>query len=144
MKFPRNARIFRGQFDATPYASVFFLMLMFVLLGSLLYTPGVRVELPAAGDLPGTDQPTVAVAMDAGGHYFFENQMVAPDALLTRLREATNRAGVPLTLVVRADKAVTEEKLIGLAMLAWQAGIQNLLLATMPNTLATSKPAAIP
>jgi len=144
MKFPRNARIFRGQFDATPYASVFFLMLLFVLVGSLTYTPGVRVELPVAGDLPGTDQPTVAVALDAGGHYFFENQMIAREELQSRLHDAVAGAGGPLTLVVRADKSVTEDKLVALAMLARRAGIRDLLLATRPNNLVVTPPAHMP
>ena len=69
MKFPRNARIFRGQLDAAPFVSVFFLLVIFVLLfslpGSLLHTAGVRVELPVSGNapLPGTDHPTISVAM---------------------------------------------------------------------------------
>ena len=46
MKFPRNARILRGQLDFAPFASVFFLVIIFVSLGSLVYTPGVRVEVP--------------------------------------------------------------------------------------------------
>ncbi|MFO1475154.1 MAG: biopolymer transporter ExbD [Verrucomicrobiota bacterium] len=144
MKFPRNARIFRGQFDATPYASVFFLMLMFVLLGSLLYTPGVRVELPSADaeGLPGTDQPTLSVAVDAAGRFYYENQAIAADALQSRLKSAAAAAGVPMTLVVRADKSVTEEKLIRLALLARQAGIQTLLLATLPQPLPAA--AALP
>jgi hypothetical protein len=41
MKFPRNARIFRGQLDAAPFAIVFSCLLLFLLLSSLLYTPGV-------------------------------------------------------------------------------------------------------
>ena len=45
MKFPRNARITRGLQDAAPYASVFFLLVLFVMLGSLVYTPGVQVPL---------------------------------------------------------------------------------------------------
>ena len=50
MKFPRNARIFRGQLDAAPFASVFFLLVIFVMLGSVLQTPGVRVDLPQAAN----------------------------------------------------------------------------------------------
>ena len=42
MKFPRNARIFRGQLDAAPFAAVFFLLVIFMMLGSLVYTPGAR------------------------------------------------------------------------------------------------------
>ena len=57
MKFPRNARIFRGRLDVAPFAAVFFLLATFLLLGSLVYTPGVRLELPEADDLPGTDKP---------------------------------------------------------------------------------------
>jgi biopolymer transport protein ExbD len=50
MRFPRQAKIFRGQLDAAPVAGVVFLLLIFMQLGSLLYTPGVLVHLhnPAA------------------------------------------------------------------------------------------------
>lgn len=40
MRFARNARIFRGQLDAAPFAAVFFLLVIFMMLGSLVYTPG--------------------------------------------------------------------------------------------------------
>jgi hypothetical protein len=40
MKFPRNARIFRGQLDAAPFAAVLFLLVIFLMLGSLVYTTG--------------------------------------------------------------------------------------------------------
>jgi len=74
MKFPRNARIFRGQLDAAPFAAVLFLLVIFLMLGSLVYTPGVPLQLPVANDLPGTDKPTIAVAIDGNGRLFFENQ----------------------------------------------------------------------
>jgi biopolymer transport protein ExbD len=73
MKFPRNARIFRGQLDAAPFATVFFLLVIFLMLGSLVYTPGVRLNLPTGENLPGTDRPSVAVAMDANGRLYYEN-----------------------------------------------------------------------
>jgi hypothetical protein len=34
MKFPRRTRLLRNPFDATAYAAVFFLMVIFVSLGS--------------------------------------------------------------------------------------------------------------
>jgi len=34
MKFPRNARIFRGQLDAAPFAAVFFLLVLLLMLGT--------------------------------------------------------------------------------------------------------------
>jgi len=133
MRFPRNARIFRGQLDFTPFASVFFLLVIFVMLGGLVYTPGVRIQLPVANDLPGTDQPTVRVAMDAAGRLFFQNQLIEPDQLRSHLREEVERTGESLTLVVYADKELTQEKLERLLSLARAAGIQEALLARLPR-----------
>jgi hypothetical protein len=45
MRFARHARIFRGPLDAAPVAAVLMLLMMFMLLGSLVYTPGVLVDL---------------------------------------------------------------------------------------------------
>jgi biopolymer transport protein ExbD len=133
MKFPRNARIFRGQLDAAPFAAVFFLLVLFLMLGSLMYTPGVRLELPLADELPGTDKLTVSVAIDAGGRYYYENQLVQEKDLGTLLRRAVFASSEPLTLVVYADRAVTTEMLVRTSMLARSVGITNGLLATLPR-----------
>ncbi len=45
MRFARHARIFRGPLDPAPMASVLLLLMIFMLLGSMLYTPGVLVEV---------------------------------------------------------------------------------------------------
>ena len=82
MKFPRNARIFRGQLDAAPFAAVFFLMLMFLWLAALVYTPGVPLQLPIADGLPGTDKASVSVTIDAHGRLYYDNQpMLEPEAV---------------------------------------------------------------
>jgi biopolymer transport protein ExbD len=138
MKFPRNARIFRGQLDAAPFAAVFFLLVIFLLLGSLVYTPGVRLELPVADNLPGTDKPTVAVAIDANGRWYFENEAVEEGGLRGRLSELVSASAEPPTLIVQADKAVTTEMLVRLSMLARGVGITNGVLATLPRPLSPS------
>ena len=67
MKLPRNVKIFRGQLDAAPFASVAFLLLIFLVLQSkLVFTPGLllRIDAPEVPlDLPGTANPTVVVAV---------------------------------------------------------------------------------
>jgi biopolymer transport protein ExbD len=45
MRFARHARIFRGPLDPAPMASVLLLLIIFMLLGSMLYTPGVLVKV---------------------------------------------------------------------------------------------------
>ena len=144
MKFPRNVRIFRGQLDMAPFAAVFFLLVIFVMLGSLVFTPGVRIQLPVADNLPGTDRPTVTIAVDAGGRLFFENQSIGEDELKSRLQAAAKNSREPLTLVVQADKAVTYETLVHLTLLARDAGITDALLATLPPLIAPPAESARP
>ncbi len=137
MKFPRNIRLLRNPFDVAPFAAVFFLLVMFLMVAALLPTPGLPLQLPVASDLPGTDQPRVAVAIDAGGRYYFANQLVSGAQLKSKLTAAVKNSRAPLTLVIHADKAVTYEQLVRLTLLAHGAGIQNALLATLPRIVST-------
>jgi len=138
MKFPRSARIFRGHLDFAPFASVFFLLLLFALLGTLVYTPGLKVglDLPQADNLTGTDQPTIAVAVDAAGRYYYENRPVDENELGASLKTAAGKSAEPLTLLVQADKAVAYDYLLRLTLLARNAGITNSLFAVLPRVFA--------
>ena len=135
MKFPRNSRLLRSSFDMAPFAAVLFLLVIFLMLGAFLPTSGLPLRLPVANDLPGTDQPTVAVAVDAKGRFYFANQIVAEDKLKSALKTAVQKSHAPLTLVIRADQAVTYDQLIHLALLARDAGIRSALLATLPRVV---------
>ena len=134
MKFPRNAKIFRGHLDATPFAGVFFCLLIFVLLGTLVYTPGVHINLPeSASALSGVDGPVVAVAVDPNGQFYFNNQIIQAASLQQHLRAEAARQNEPLTLVVLADRAVTQEQLGRLWDLAARAGIKQIHQAVLPR-----------
>jgi biopolymer transport protein ExbD len=140
MKFPRSAKTFRGQFEAAPFMAVLFLLVMFVILSGLIYTPGVRLQLPVAADLPGTAGPGVAVAVDATGQYYFENQRIAENALRARLTEFAKTAHEQVALIVHADKAVTYDRLLHLAMLARACGLKETLLVTRPGPFNATGP----
>jgi biopolymer transport protein ExbD len=135
MKFPRNSRLLRSSFDMAPFAAVLFLLVIFLMLGAFLPTSGLPLRLPVANDLPGTDQPMIAVAVDAKGQFYFANQIVAEDKLKFVLKTAAQKSHAPLMLVIHADKTVTYDQLIHLALLARDAGIQNALLATLPRVV---------
>lgn len=144
MKFPRNARIIRGQLEVAPFAAVFFLLVMFVLVGSLVYTPGVHIQLPTANDLPGSDKPSVSVAIDGNGRLYFENQLIEENELKSRLRRVVKNSAEKQILVVQADKAATFEQLVRLTLLARDAGISEALLATLPRALASPNTPKLP
>src|SRR3954464_7051831 len=118
MKFPRNARLFRGQLDAAPFASVLFLLLIFLLLTTVVYTPGVRVQLPVAKDLPGLEGRSVKVALSGSGQLYFENQTMDGKELRLRLAEIARRSAEPLTLILQMDKDVTWAMQLKVTLLA--------------------------
>ncbi len=146
MKFSRSVTIFRGQLDAAPFASVFFCLVIFMMLGSLVYTPGARMDLqlPRADGLPGTDKPSVSVAIDAEGRLYYENQWIEESELRRRLQAAVKKSADPLTLIVQADKAVSYDKCLQLALLGRDVGIGEALLATLPRPYAAPPPRPSP
>lgn len=137
MRFPRNARIFRGQLDAAPFAGVFFLFVILLLLNTtLIHTPGVRLELPMAARPPaGARHPSVVVALDSAHRLYFRNQIVTEAELLERLRGevlAATQAGQELTLVALVDQSVPSRAVVRLVEIAGTAGIRDILQATRP------------
>jgi biopolymer transport protein ExbD len=135
MKFPRNARIFQGRLDAAPFASVLFLLVIFLMAGSLVYTPGIRLQLPTSTGMPGLDKPSVTVAVDKNGQLYFENQSIEESELRAQLSQKAKAAKEPLTLLVRADQEATSEMLVHLTSLAREVGIPQAFLAVLPRPL---------
>lgn len=135
MKFPRNEKISRSPFEIAPFAAVFFLLVIFVMIFNLLPTPGVPLKLqpPLAGDLPGIDKPSVAVAVDASNRFYFKNQIVTESQLQAGLSNAVKNSRLSLTLVIHADASVTYDQLLHLTLLARSVGIHDSLLATLPR-----------
>ena len=141
MKFPRNAKLLRSPFDVAPFAAVFFLLIFFLLLGVLLPAPGISLNLPTTDTsrLPGTDKPTVDVAIDRDGRLFFASQMVTEKQLSAQLKRAAATSREPLTLVIQADEQVTYSNVVDIALLARDAGIENSLLAMSPRIVPTPR-----
>jgi biopolymer transport protein ExbD len=135
MKFPRNARIFRGQLDAAPFAIVFVLLVLFMMLSSLIYTPGVQLQLPVANDLPGTETPAISVAVDKDGRLYFENQQVEETNLKNSLHAIVTNSAEPLVVLVHADESVALKTLVHLELLLRDAGVAEARLVTLPGPL---------
>jgi biopolymer transport protein ExbD len=144
MKFPRNARIFRGQLDVAPFAIVFLLLVMFMMFSSLIYTPGVQLQLPVANDLPGTEKPPLSVALDKDGRLYFENQRIDENDLKMRLKRVATNSSEPLVVLVHADEAVALKTVVRLELLLRDAGISEARLATLPGPFANPAAPSLP
>jgi biopolymer transport protein ExbD len=138
MRYPRNARILRTQLDMAPFATVFFLLTLFVFVGALMPMPGLPLNLPEpnernADKLAALDEPSVAVAIDAHGRLYFGDQMVTEAQFRSRLREAVQKTSHPLALVVLADKAVPYGQLYRVWLLAREVGVRDIQHAVLPR-----------
>ncbi|MCF7708508.1 MAG: biopolymer transporter ExbD [Verrucomicrobia bacterium] len=131
MRFPRQAKIIKGPLETAPIAAVLFLLVIFMFIGSsLVFIPGLEIELPKTGgrDLPGVRGPVEVVAMDRSGRVYFDNHMIQESNLVSRFSEVAER--VPgLTLVIQADREAKYESVIRLQKAAYDAGMERVLLA---------------
>jgi biopolymer transport protein ExbD len=135
MKYRRHLRVFSGRLDFAPFAGVFFLLVLFLLLHSYLAPPpGLRIQLPAAESpsLPGTANPALVVSVDRNEQFYFDHQAVRPGELQARLAAKARHSREPVTLLVQADEAVRQAAIVRLAALARAAGIREVLIATRP------------
>ena len=137
MRFPHNTKIFRGQLDAAPFVGVFFLLIIFVLLNSaLVFTPGVPIRLPEGTNLPGLDKPSVTVAIDQSGSFYFNNQLCDETRLKERLQAAVEHSREPLVLLLKMDKAAKLDAFVRLSLLARSLGIREVFPAIQPPVVS--------
>jgi biopolymer transport protein ExbD len=135
MKFPRNAKIFRGHLDAAPFVTVFFLLVMFAMRGTLVPTPGVPIELqlPSGVEVAGTDKLSTSVAVDAHGRLYYGNQLIEMPELRKRLKEVRAKTTEPMALIIQADKNVSHDLLVRVALMARDVGFREARLAVLPR-----------
>lgn len=137
MQFPRNAKIFRGQLDAAPFAGMLFLLVMFLWLSSkLALTPGVRIDLSEVADpVPGIQFPTVVVAVDNSGNFYFEGRWISEEDLRLKLEQRLAESPEPLVLEVQADKAGKLETTVQLLNRARALRFKEALIRVRPPIL---------
>jgi biopolymer transport protein ExbD len=114
MRFARQARIFRGPLDPAPVAAVVLLLMLFMLLGSLVYTPGVLIDLgPATTAITITTSNAVAFA----GKTYKAGEM---DQLRTDLKTVPGDPGFSVALEPGADPSLARQ-------------VSNLFQITLPE-----------
>jgi len=99
-----------------------------------LETPAMRIALPVVPDKPGVNTPSVMVAVNANGQYFYENQLVRKDSdLQAKLAQAASASREPLTLVLKMDREVVVDIFVKLSEMARKAGFVNVVVGTRPS-----------
>ncbi len=143
LRFQTSAKILNKPLDSAALGSVLFLLLIFILLSSqYVFVPGVEVRLPETKELQVTTPsgPSIAVAIDRGGRFFYDNATVTSSTLRERLMVAVRQAQSPLTLVLMADREASYEKVLEAASIARLAGISRTIMATRQQGLFQGSP----
>lgn len=137
---------FSGVGDFAPVGSVFFLLLIFLLLQShLAPVPGVLVELPAmetVSPIPGPDSQMVVV--DREGRLFYRQQLTTDEALVKQLADRTVQSPEQALLVIQADRELNLGRLAEVYALCRRAGVSRLKLQTRPAVGNPSNPSLAP
>lgn len=93
MRFPRNAKIFRGQIDAAPFAGLFFMLLLMLLLyGNSIFIPGIRVQLRDQ-TTPELEERTLTV--EASGRVTYMGERYEVERFEERLRLQAQAGRLP-------------------------------------------------
>jgi biopolymer transport protein ExbD len=141
MKFPRNAKIFRGQLDVAPFAGIFFLLCLMLIFSTLMvYSPGVQIELPELSGtaVTGVKPPVISVAVDARGKIHFESQPIEEQEFSQRLKDAVARFVNPPTLIIQGDSKADVEIVLRICHIASQAGVSKTLWGTQTKPFPLS------
>jgi len=128
-----------AEINVVPYIDVMLVLLVIFMITAPLLTEGVKVELPQADANPmdADAQRPIVFTVDAEGRYFvtYDDDKSVPvdaDELLvkaTALIKHNPRAPV----LVKGDRSVVYDQVIGLMVLLQQAGASSVGLLTDPS-----------
>jgi biopolymer transport protein ExbD len=115
---------------------------IFLMLGALLPTPGIRLQPPTADNLPGVDRRPWRWPWMKSGTCILKTKWSPSQLKTSFLAAPAKSAREPLTLIIHADKAVSYDQLAHLELDTNPPaiGITNLLLATLPRPEAAARP----
>lgn len=103
MRYPRNVKIFRGGIDAAPFAGLFFvLVLLMMLFYSHIFFPGVPIELGEPAEEPEVAARSVKVLRS--GEIRFLGELLAPDDFDKEFRERVQKGTLPKRVILDAER----------------------------------------
>lgn len=122
MRYPRNAKIFRGQIDAAPFAGLFFLLvLMLFIFSTHVFVPGVRVTVEDREPAPELPDRTLSLRPEGIGYQGEEHTL---ESFERTLRQQAKVGEVPRRLNYQVDPKVPAEMREKVQTLALELGIE--------------------
>jgi biopolymer transport protein TolR len=132
----RRKRKLNAEINVVPYIDVMMVLLVIFMVTAPMLTQGVDVELPKASADPvdSKDSEPMIVTVDAAGQYYInvggsEQTAISAEAVGERVQKVL-AANPEKMLLVKGDKRVEYDKVVGLMVLLQHAGAPSVGLVT--------------
>lgn len=123
-----------AEINTTPLVDVMLVLLVIFIITAPLLTHAVKIELPQASSQLSPEKPEViTLAIDEAGKIYWNDGLLAPDALKTKLQQISQKTPQP-ELQIRADKATRYQILAEVMAEAQNAGVTKLGFISAPKT----------
>jgi biopolymer transport protein ExbD len=131
-RFRTRLRRATGVIGVVPLADVVLVFVLFALLNSaVVLKPGVLIDLPRAALASGAHGLSAVLKVSRDGTLFFDDQRVRLELLGDRFEAVRQQRGVA-TLLIEADRRITQQQLMALYDVAQQAGFEEIVLGVDP------------
>jgi len=122
MRYSRNIKIFRGGVDAAPFASLFFLVVLFVMLFySHVFFPGVPVKL--VDEEPPPEMQSRTVKVNASGTIQFLGTSYDLTGFKNELQSRSQKGTLPRRVLIETDPTANLRSVSQVESLLKGAGI---------------------
>jgi len=129
MEFEGRKRI-GIQLNIAPLIDVVFLLLTFFMLSShFVNRPGIELTLPGALTARLHPQEDIIITISADGSLYLDEEEIALDGLLGRLRTKIEVVGKK-TIIIRADKRIDLGLAVKIMDIARRAEAEKLIIST--------------
>lgn len=132
----KRKRKLNAEINVVPYIDVMMVLLVIFMVTAPMLTQGVDVELPKASADPvdSKDSEPMIVTVDADGQYYInlggsEQSAVSADDVAERVQKVL-ASNPEKMLLVKGDRRVEYDKVVGLMVLLQQAGAPSVGLVT--------------
>jgi biopolymer transport protein ExbD len=125
-----------AEINTTPLVDVMLVLLIIFMVTAPLFTHAVKIDLPRAQSELDAEKPdTIALAIDAAGKVFWNNDAIDDSALSERFAQAAALPTQP-ELHLRADRDTRYDVIARIMAQAQRAGLKKIGFVTDPTAAA--------
>jgi biopolymer transport protein ExbD len=135
MKFRRSHKIDRGWIDFIPFLNIVFLLVFFSLLtSSLVYQPGIRIDLPSADvvDIARAIDPII-VSIAKDNRIYVNERAVSREAIPELLKKTLGKNPKRL-VILKADSNIAHDRVVDVMNILAKAGVRKISIAAQPRS----------